>query len=67
MAPIRELASILNVSPNTIRRALKSMLENGLMMSKAGKSGGIFIVEMPEVSDSYQWLALNPNAVKFEN
>ncbi len=67
LAPIRELALILNVSPNTIRRALKSMLENGSLISKAGKSGGIFIVELPEVQDSYQWLALNPDAVKFEN
>ncbi|MBQ8476702.1 GntR family transcriptional regulator [bacterium] len=66
LAPIRELASILNVSPNTIRRALRAMLENGSLISKAGKSGGIFIVEMPEVQDSYQWLALNPDAVKFE-
>ncbi len=65
LAPIRELASILNVSPNTIRRALKPMLQNGLLISKAGKSGGIFIIEMPEVKDSYQWLAINPDAVKF--
>ena len=67
IAPIRELASILNVSPNTIRRALKSLIENGSLISKAGKSGGIFIMELPEVQDSYQWLALNPDAVKFEN
>ena len=65
LAPIRVLASILKVSPNTIRRALKAMLQNGALMSKAGKSGGIFIVEMPEIQDSYQWLALNPDAVKF--
>ena len=64
---IRELGSILNVSPNTIRRALREMIENGSLISKAGKSGGIFIVEMPKVLDSYQWLALNPNAVKFQD
>jgi len=67
LVPIRELASILNVSPNTIRRALKSMLQDGSLISKKGKTGGIFIVEMPEAIDSYQWLALNPNAVSFDN
>jgi len=64
IAPIRELASILKVSPNTIRRALKDMLKDGLLISRAGKSGGFFIVEMPEVKDSYQWLALNPDIIK---
>ena len=67
LAPIRELASILNVSPNTIRRALKSMLQNGSLISKAGKSGGIFIIELPEVQDSYQWLAINPDVIQFDN
>lgn len=65
LAPIRELALILDVSPNTIRRALKPLFQNGSLIAKAGKSGGIFIVEMPEIKDSYQWLALNPDAVNF--
>lgn len=64
IAPIRKLAQILNVSPNTIRRALKDMIKTGSLISKSGKSGGFFIVEMPEVKDSYQWLALNPDIVK---
>ena len=58
LSPIRELAGILNVSPNTIRRALRPLINNGFLISKAGKSGGFFIVEMPEVKDSYQWLAI---------
>jgi DNA-binding GntR family transcriptional regulator len=63
LVPIRELAGILNVSPNTIRRALAEMTKNGLLITKPGKSGGIFIVEMPEMKDSYQWLAINPDVV----
>ncbi len=68
IAPIRELASILNVSPNTIRRALSDLFENGYLVSKRGKTGGIFIIEMPEIEgDSYRWLALNPEALSFNN
>lgn len=68
IAPIRELASILNVSPNTIRRALSDLLENGYLVSKRGKLGGIFIIEMPESEqDLYRWLALNPDVIDFNN
>lgn len=68
IAPIRELASILNVSPNTIRRALFDLFQSGHLVSKRGKLGGIFIMEMPEVEgDSYRWLALNPDVITFNN
>ena len=67
IASIRELASILNVSPNTIRRALKDLFENGYLIPKRGKSGGIFIVEMPEKEQTYKWLAINPDVVDFKN
>ena len=68
IAPIRELATILNVSPNTIRRALSDLFQNGNLVSQRGKLGGIFIMEMPEVEgDSYRWLALNKDAITFKN
>jgi len=68
IAPIRELATILNVSPNTIRRALFDLFQSGHLVSQRGKLGGIFIMEMPEVEgDSYRWLALNPDAITFKN
>ena len=68
IAPIRELATILNVSPNTIRRALSDLFQSGHLVSQRGKLGGIFIMEMPEVEgDSYRWLALNPDVISFKN
>jgi len=68
IAPIRELATILNVSPNTIRRALKGLFLNGNLVSQRGKLGGIYIMEMPEKEqDAYRWLALNPEAIIFDN
>lgn len=61
IAPIRELASILNVSPNTIRRALEDLFHAGCLASKRGKLGGIFIIDMPqEEQEAYKWLSLNP-------
>ena len=68
IAPIRELASILNVSPNTIRRALSDMFENNYLISKRGKTGGIYITDMPQPEEEqYRWLAINPDAVDFNN
>jgi len=68
IAPIRELATILNVSPNTIRRALSDLFQSGHLVSQRGKMGGIFIMEMPEIEgDSYRWLALNPDVITFNN
>ena len=67
IAPIRELASILNVRPNTIRRALSELFDSKHLVSQRGKMGGIFIMEMPELEqDAYKWLALNPEAIVFE-
>lgn len=64
IAPIRELAQILNVSPNTVRRALSDLFQSGHLVSQRGKTGGIFIIEMPEIEqDAYRWLALNPKAI----
>lgn len=63
---IRQLALILNISPNTVRRALKEFFDNGYLISKRGKSGGIFIIDMPEKDEeSYRWLVLNPDVVDF--
>ena len=63
IAPIRELAVILDVSPNTIRRALSDMFKDGYLLSKRGKSGGIFVVDIPEVQENYKWLAINPDVI----
>lgn len=66
--PIRELATILNVSPNTIRRALKELFMSQHLVSQRGKTGGIFIMEMPEKEeDAYRWLAINPDVVTINN
>ena len=68
IAPIRELAVILNVSPNTIRRALAALFQSGHLVSQRGKLGGIFIMDMPEPDeDTYRWLAINPEVVSLSD
>lgn len=68
IAPIRELAVILNVSPNTIRRALTTLFQSGHLVSQRGKLGGIFIMDMPEPDeDTYRWLAINPEVVSLSD
>ena len=57
---MKELANTLNVSANTIRRAVGELVEHGILYCERGKHGGIYIVEMPAKEDAYQWLALNP-------
>lgn len=57
---MKELAETLNVSTNTVRRAVSELVFQGILYCERGKHGGIYIVEMPAKEDAYQWLALNP-------
>lgn len=57
---MKSLAQTLNVSSNTIRRAVKELVKQGILFCQRGKHGGIYIVEMPAKEDAYTWLALNP-------
>ena len=67
--PMRELASILNVSTNTIKRAVSILCEEGYLIAQRGKYGGVFILEIPQEernSEAFTWLALNPDVVKIK-
>lgn len=57
---MKELAGTLNVSSNTVRRAVLELVEQGILYCERGKHGGIYIVEMPAKEDAFTWLALNP-------
>jgi len=57
---MKALAQILNVSSNTVRRAVKELSNEGILICERGKHGGIYILEMPAKEDAYTWLALNP-------
>ena len=56
---VRELSKGFDINENTIRRALKILEEEGYIVSKKGRYGGVFVIDIPSV-DSYRWLAVNP-------
>ncbi len=57
---MKSLAMTLDVSTNTIRRAVKELSKQGILFCQRGKTGGIFIIEVPPKEDAFTWLALNP-------
>ena len=63
--PMAQLAPILGVSTNTIRRAINLMCQEGYLIAQRGKYGGVFILELPEKqTEAFTWLAINPSAIK---
>ena len=60
-----ELASMYDVSTNTIRKALISLEQEGFVTFGRGRFGGTFIIEKPnEIEEQkYQWLSINPDYI----
>ena len=57
---ISELAMLLDVNSNTIRKTFDVLREEGLVSSVRGRYGGTFVIELPDVesAQTYQWLAV---------
>ena len=60
-----ELASMYDVSTNTIRKALISLEQEGYIAFGRGRFGGTFIIEKQNdtVEEKYQWLSINPKYI----
>lgn len=56
-----ELAKDLDVSTNTIRKALQSLSKQGVVQFSRGRYGGTFVVDIPEVQEqqTFRWLAVS--------
>jgi GntR family transcriptional repressor for pyruvate dehydrogenase complex len=50
LPPERELAGQLGISRSTLRTALTTLVQSGLLVSVRGRSGGTFVVESPPLS-----------------
>lgn len=62
---ISELSEKLEVSPNTVRRALHNLSKEGYLVFSRGRYGGTFVIDMPEVeAQTFKWLAVNPQYAK---
>ena len=57
---ISELALLLDVNSNTIRKTFDVLREEGIVSSVRGRYGGTFVLELPDLESTqiYQWLAV---------
>lgn len=61
---IMEMSKELDLSPNTIRKALNNLADEGYLRFARGRWGGTFVIDIPETSSqSFKWLAVNPKYV----
>lgn len=62
---IMDLSKELDLSPNTIRKALNNLAKEGYLRFIRGRYGGTFVIDIPETtSQSFKWLAVNPKYVE---
>ena len=67
LPPILTLAKQLDLSPNTVRRAIKELTSDGILTSSPGRFGGTFVIARPQQEEpSYQWLAVSSDYVAVE-
>ena len=65
---IVELSKMMDVSPNTIRKAFSMLAKEGYLTSVRGKYGGTFVKKLPQNSDKnvpFEWVAVNPKYADF--
>jgi len=62
---INEFSKLLDISPNTIRKALNNLAKDGILRFTRGRYGGTYVIDMPEVAEqTFKWLAVNPQYTK---
>ncbi len=62
---IENLSKELDLSPNTIRKALNNLADEGYLRFVRGRYGGTFVMDIPDMSaQSFKWLAVNPKYVE---
>lgn len=58
---IIELSKQMDLSPNTIRKAIHNLAKDGYLAFSRGRYGGTFVIDIPETEEeTYKWLAVNP-------
>ena len=65
---IKEFSENLDLSPNTIRKALNNLASEGILRFARGRYGGTFVIDMPDVEEqTFRWLAVNPRYAQKAN
>ena len=63
---VMEMSKMLDLSPNTIRKAFHNLAKEGYLAFSRGRYGGTFVIDVPEVEQTFKWLAVNPSYSKVE-
>ncbi len=62
---MKKLSEIMDVSTNTIRKAILTLADEGYLSLSRGRFGGIYVIDIPQDNaQSFKWLAVNPQYVK---
>jgi DNA-binding GntR family transcriptional regulator len=62
-----QLAEDLQVSSNTVRKALQNLGNEGYVKFTRGRFGGTFVEKLPTATEAdkpFQWVSINPEALK---
>lgn len=61
-----KLSEQLDVSSNTIRKALQNLSKESVVTFARGRYGGTFVTSLPQVDDvkSFTWVSINPETIK---
>ncbi len=59
---IMEMANLMDVSPNTIRKAFGNLAKEGYLEFSRGRYGGTYVKALPTSSENkpFEWVAVNP-------
>lgn len=66
---IMEMSNLMDVSPNTIRKAFANLAEEGYLTFTRGRYGGTFVKAMPKspVNQPFEWVAVNPKYATYSD
>ena len=65
---IKEFSAELDLSPNTIRKALSNLAKEGILHFARGRYGGTFVIDNPDIEEqTFRWLAVNPKYAEVLN
>lgn len=64
--PMGEIAKKLDVSSNTIRKALQNLANEGYVSFSRGRYGGTFVNKLPKVDTkkTMRWVSINPETIR---
>ena len=61
---IMEFSQMMDLNPNTIRKALNQLSKEGILRFARGRYGGIYVMDIPTIEENaFQWLAIDSDYI----